>query len=145
MDMNELWKELALLADHAKTAVLATMDTKDRPHMRWVTPVILDDRFGSIYMVTSPEFTKVNHVLANPGIEWMFQTTSLDTIITVSGPMKICRNASLCSEVLELVSPRLRTFWKLNENPHEMVVLETIAAKAVFFKPVEGTKETITF
>ncbi|MBD3344613.1 MAG: pyridoxamine 5'-phosphate oxidase family protein [Chitinivibrionales bacterium] len=145
MNSREIWKELEIIIDQAKTAVLATADKKGRPHMRWVTPAIVDNRFGSIFMITSPGFAKVNHILAMPEVEWLFQTTNLDTIISINGTMKINRNASLNSEIREIVSTRLGTFWKLNKDPHDTVVLETMVTNSMLFKPLQGTKDIITF
>ncbi|MFW5775424.1 MAG: pyridoxamine 5'-phosphate oxidase family protein [Chitinivibrionales bacterium] len=145
MNKLEVLGMLREIIDDARTAVLATVDGNGAPHTRWVTPALLDSCPGSIYMITSPHFTKVNHVENNPLVEWLFQTRSLTKIVNVQGRIMVRTNTALRSEVLEELAPALRTFWKVNTDKHELVVLETVISEASVFLPTDGIKEKVSF
>jgi hypothetical protein len=54
-------------------------------------------------------------------------------------------NPSLRSEVLEVLGPRLQTFWKLAHDARDLVVLETIAEEATRYLPMQGRKDIVRF
>jgi general stress protein 26 len=145
MDKNELLQKLEQIIDEVKTAVLATVDNDGKPKMRWVTPAIIRGRTGALYTVTSPRAAKVKQVKSNPNVQWLFQTRALDRIITIEGKVNVVDNPSIRSEVLEIVGPRLRAFWKINMDERDLLVLETIIEKAVFYIPMKGKKEAVRF
>lgn len=145
MNKLEVLGLLQEIIDEARTAVLATVDEHGSPHTRWVTPALLDNYPGSIFMVTSPFFTKVNHVDKNPLVEWLFQTRALNKVVNVQGRIMVRTNTALRSEVLEELAPALRTFWKVNTDKHEIVVLETVISGASVFLPVDGIRESVSF
>ena len=75
----------------------------------------------------------------------MFQTPSLDEVVSVRGAINVVENPSLRAEVLEVIGPRLRTFWKLARDDRDIAVLETIVEHATRFLPMEGRKEVVHF
>ncbi len=145
MTPKEMLTEIDMIIEESKTAVLATSDKSGNPRMRWMTPVLLKDREGAIYAVTSPKFEKARQLEENPKIEWMFQTKNLDRVITVRGEVSMIENSSLKSEVLEALGRRLTAFWKLNANERDLTVLETVCRGATLFLPMKGTKSTVQF
>jgi general stress protein 26 len=145
MEKRALLNELESIIDEVKTAVLATVDEEGRPWMRWVSPVILQGRTGAIYMITSKKSVKVQQLKNNPRVQWSVQTRALDRIITVDGSVNIVDNPSIRAEVLEVVSPRLRPFWKINMDERDLLVLETIIEKASYYVPMKGIKEEVEF
>ena len=44
-------------------------------------------------------------VRAHPRVEWMFQTPTLDEIVSVRGAINVVENPSLRAEVLEVLGP----------------------------------------
>lgn len=145
MKMQELWPVLEELVEDSKTAVLATVDQENRPHTRWVVPGCLRNRPGALYTVSGSGFSKIEQLLNNPHAEMLFQTRGLEKIVNVSGRMNILDNPSIRSEVLECLGPRLKTFWKTNVSENDLVVLELVMEEAVYYVPVEGVREKVTF
>jgi pyridoxamine 5'-phosphate oxidase len=84
-------------------------------------------------------------VRKNPRVEWMFQTPTLDEIVSIRGAINVVENPSLRAEVLEVLGPRLTTFWKLAHDPRDLVVLETVVEEATHFLPMQGRKEVVHF
>ncbi len=145
MNKKDVMFEIEKIIDSVKTAVLATVDEEGRPAMRWVTPVLLRGRTGTVYIVTSPDSSKVRHVLKNPEVQWMLQTKPLGTIINLYGKVNVLDNPSIRNEVLEVVGPRLHAFWKITHDERDLLVLETVIQKAVYYISMEGMKEEILF
>lgn len=140
MDSRSMMDALERVLDGAKVAVLATVDSEGRPHMRWMTPAFVRGREGFLYAVTSPDFAKARDVEANAQVEWMVQSKSLDEIVQVTGSMAIIDNPSAKAEVLEAIGGHLGTFWKMNPDQSKLVVLETTIDQIALTKPITGEK-----
>ena len=145
MEKGEVLTQLEAIVDEVKAAILATVDRRGVPSMRWVSPAFIRGRKGAVYCVTYPGSRKVAHVLANPHVQWIFQTRALDRIITVNGKMNLLDNPSIRSEVLEVVGPRLAAFWKINLDERDLLVLETVIEEATYYLPMKGSRVTVSF
>ncbi|HOB21171.1 MAG TPA: pyridoxamine 5'-phosphate oxidase family protein, partial [Candidatus Atribacteria bacterium] len=52
MDKQNLLARLEYIIEDSNSGVLSTVDSEGRPHVRWMTPVLLKDRKGVIFTVT---------------------------------------------------------------------------------------------
>lgn len=145
MDSRQVMNRVEAIIETHKTGLLATVDEEGKPHIRWLTPAVLRDRPGAIYAITAGRFAKVAQVKSHPQVEWMFQTPSLDEVVSVRGAINVVENPSLRAEVLEVIGPRLRTFWNLARDARDLAVLETVVEHATRFLPMEGRKEVVHF
>jgi general stress protein 26 len=145
MDSRQVMNRVEEIIETHKTGLLATVDDEGKPHIRWLTPAVLRDRPGAIYAITAGKFAKVAQVKSHPQVEWMFQTPSLDEVVSIRGAINVVENPSLRAEVLEVIGPRLRTFWKLAHDDRDIAVLETVVEHATRFLPMEGRKEIVHF
>jgi general stress protein 26 len=145
MDSREVMKKVGAIIEAHGTGLLATVDEEGDPHVRWLTPTLLPDSPGALYAITAPKFAKVLQVRAHRRVEWMFQTPTLDEVISVRGPINVVETPSLRAEVLEVLGPRLSTFWKLAHDARDLVVLETIVEEATHFLPMVGRKAVVRF
>ena len=145
MDNREVMNRVGAIIDAHGTGLLATVDENGDPRVRWLTPTVLRDRPGALFAITAPRFAKVLQVRAHPKVEWMFQTPTLDEVITVRGHLNVVENPSLRAEVLEVLGPRLATFWKLAHDARDLVVLETVVEEATRYLPMDGRKDTVRF
>jgi general stress protein 26 len=138
MEKHELLEILEKIIDESKTAVLATVDEAGRPHMRWMMPALLRGRAGAIYTVTAPGTPKIRHLAEHPEVEWMLQSRSLDRILTIRGRAQVVDAPSIKREVLEAVGRRLAAFWRYNEDPAQLVIIETVAETACYYQPMKA-------
>jgi pyridoxamine 5'-phosphate oxidase len=145
MEKREILAYIERIIEEAKAAVLATVDEKGLPRMRWVTPAILRGREGTVFAVASRRSAKVKHLSVKPNVQWIFQSPALDRVAVVDGKVNIVDNPSIRSEVLEVVGPRLRAFWKMYEQERDLLVLETIIERAQYYLPMKGVKESVSF
>ena len=138
MKKHEILEFVEKIIEESKTGILATVDGEGRPHMRWMMPALLRGRAGAIYTISGPDTPKIKHLEARPQVEWMFQSRSLDRIVTVRGRAQVVDEPSIKREVLEAVGRRLAAFWKYNEDPSQLVVVETIAETVCCYLPMKG-------
>ncbi len=145
MDSREVMNRVGALIEAHGTGLLATVDEQGNPRVRWMTTTLLRDNPRAVYALTAPRFAKVVQLRAHPRVEWLFQTPSLDEVISLRGPLNVVENPSLRAELLEILGPRLETFWKLAHDARDLVVLETIADEAVRYLPMAGRTDVIRF
>ncbi len=144
MDIHGIMSRIAEILEDSKAGVLATVDADGRPHMRWMTPTMLQGRPGTIFAVTSPQFAKAIHLAAHPEAEWILQTRALDKIVNIKCRINIIDNPSIKAELLEAVGKKLTVFWKVNKEM-DFIVLETVMEEAVYQSPMKGIKEVVRF
>ena len=145
MEKTEILGAIERIIEEAKTAVFATVDEEKRPHARWMTPALLRGREGAVFAVAYRTSAKVKQARSNPGVQWIFQSPALDRVVVVDGRVNILDNPSVRSEVLEMVGPRLRAFWKMYKDERDLLVLETVIERAQYYLPMKGIKETVSF
>lgn len=145
MTNEELLRELDEVIEDSKTAILATTDMQGKSHTRWMTPIILNYRPGIIFACSMRKTPKIDHIIQNTTVEWMFQTRDLRKVINASGKAFVIENPSLRSELIENAGDRLAAFWKANIGEEDFVIIQTIIECAQYFEPVNGHREFITF
>jgi pyridoxamine 5'-phosphate oxidase len=145
MDCREVMNRVGAIIEAHGTGLLATVDEDGHPHLRWLTPTLLPGGPDAVYALTAPRFSKVVQVRGHAQVEWMFQTPTLEEVINIRGTLNVVENPSLRSEVLEVLGPRLQTFWKLAHDARDLVVLETIAEEAIRYLPMIGRKDVVRF
>jgi len=124
---------------------LATNGLDGAPSLRFVTPVPLEKNFHSIYCLSHPESYKVKEIEKNPWVSWMFQSQKTRDVYNLKGECRLLDSPRLIAEIMEELGPRLSTFWKVNVDPSEVVVLETVLKTAVIFHGSSGEKSIIEF
>ncbi len=145
MEQAEIMSKIEQLLDDSKCAVLATISEDNKPHLRWMTPTVLQGERHTLYAVTSSGFRKVKHMIHNENVSWMIQNKALNEVVTLYGKMNIIDNPSLKTKIIEKIGNRLHVFWSLNQNSIEFIVLETVIEEAVYFRPLRSLKETVKF
>jgi pyridoxamine 5'-phosphate oxidase len=144
MDKRSIYAVLDRVLESSKVAVLASVDSDGQPRVRWMTPVTVPGREGSLFAVTAPGFEKTAQISAHPNVEWMLQTKSIDEVLTVRGVVQVLEDPRTKVEVLEAIGGNLSVFWRVNQDASELVVLETIIEEMVYFKPLTGEKELVS-
>lgn len=144
MDVHEAFSVLDGVLEESGTAVLATLGSGGEPRLRWMTPLLIPGRTGFLYAVTSPRFEKKTQLDADPRAEWMVQTRALTKVLNLRGRIQILESPQVKSEILEQIGGRLSTFWRVNPEAEDLVVLETVLEEIRYFEPMTGRRETVT-
>lgn len=145
MTKTKILEIIQAAIDDSKVAVLATVDESGVPCTRWITPGCVKERSDVIYMVSELKLPKVKQLLNNPLASIMFQTRALSSIVTTRGKVNIVNNPSILAETLECLGKNLHSFWNIEIENRELVVLEFIIEEATYYHPLSGKKESIVF
>lgn len=131
---------LSSLLENSKVGMLATSGPEGQPHLRWVTAAMLKGEHRYLYCVTMSGTRKARDIGDNDRVAWSFQTPSLDTIVGVSGRARILDLPELKAQVLEALGRDLTTFWRINTNPKNLVVIESTIDDIRLYRPMESPK-----
>lgn len=143
MSLTTLMNEIDAILDDAKAAVLATVDSDGVPQLRWITPGIIPERPGALFMVTADAFVKVTQAKEHPKASMQLQTRLLDKVLNLQGTLTVLTNPAIRSETLERVGRRLHAFWKVPAAQRELVVLEFTVTHATLYLPQKGIRSEI--
>ncbi|HEG43705.1 MAG TPA: pyridoxamine 5'-phosphate oxidase family protein [Phycisphaerales bacterium] len=145
MERHEIINKIESILEDARTGIMATSDLEGRVHLRWMTPAVLKYQPDAIYCFAVPGSEKLKHINANNKVEWMIQTRDLREIVNIQGAVNIIDTPATKSELLEALGARLATFWKVNVDAEEFVVLETKIHSATYYKPMKAIQEIVIF
>jgi len=140
MDAAELIRRMERLVGASKVGVLTTIDTSGFPRSRWMTPTFLKGRPGFVYAVTSPKSGKAEQIRGNPKVEWTFQSTVLDEILSAVGPAALIDDPQFKAEVLEAIGPNLPIFWRVNPDSRNLIIVETAISEIACFFPMRNER-----
>lgn len=145
MDRHGLMTKLAGILDQVSVGILATSEKKGFPAVRWMVPAVLKGRPNALFALTSSGLGKHISENCSPDVTWMIQTVSLDKVISLHGKMNVIDNPSLKMEVLSVIGNKLHNFWKLDSDPEEFVILETVIEDGSYYVPLKGSTEKVKF
>ncbi len=144
MTIQEMMNKIRQLLEDSKAGVLATVAEDGYPHMRWMTPVVLDEWPDALFAVTSPGSLKAAQLEKDTKVEWLLQGKTLQEVVVVKGRINLVDNPSVKANLMEKVGQRLAVFWKINPNT-DSVVLETVIEEASLFIPMKNERHTVKF
>jgi general stress protein 26 len=145
MTKNKIIEIIQYCIENSRAAVLATISLDGNPDMRWVTPGCLRERPEAVYLVSESHFNKVKQLSENPAATMMFQTITLNQVVTIFGKVNVVITPSILAETLECIGKHLNAFWNLKGGKRDLVVLEFIIENAHYYNPLSGTHESVPF
>ena len=145
MNQNEIMTKIETIVDESKVGLLATTDKKNCPRVRWMTPAILPQRGGSIYAFSDANAMKIQDIMHQGEVKWLFQTHDLKEVVSARGITHVTTNPSIKNEVMDLLVSHLTKLWTLNLSHTETVVLETVITEATYTRPLDNYEITVVF
>jgi general stress protein 26 len=145
METRQVLDIVEVLLDETNVAVMATTDPEGCPCVRWMTPTIIRDRPGTIFALTASGWDKVCDIRNHPMVEWMFQNRGLTKVVNIRGKINVLDNPQIKNEVIEKVGHKLTSFWTLNMEPDNLVVLETVIEQAEVLESTSAHKTLVKF
>lgn len=132
------------LIDGEHPGVLTTVDEEGRPHTRWMATFAFDD-FPVMRTLTSPHSQKLNHLTANPHVEWMFSNQDLSLILNFAGTARVIRDPGELKRIWQMVGDKSHAYFmkNFNEGPG-FAVLETTVEHIHCSVPASNFQWTVT-
>ena len=113
------------LADGSRPGVLGTIDANGQPHLRWMATISLRE-FPRLYALTSPKSRKVEHVRANPKVNWMFTSEGATMVINLFGNATIVSDKNEVNRIWGLIENKSSAYFlSLNTAAEGIAVIET--------------------
>jgi general stress protein 26 len=98
------------LADGTRPGILATVDEKGMPHLRWMATLSLRD-FPLLYTITSPNSRKIQHISRNPNVSWMFSNEEMNVIVNIHGKARITEDFGKMQHVWKLLEDKSKAYF----------------------------------
>lgn len=140
MTKDEVMKNFRQALEESPQAVLATVTPEGYPAMRYMTPTLVRGNDRCLYCVTAAAFPKVRDLAANSLVSWMHTNPKTREIYSFRGTIRLVEDPRFKSELLEEIGRGLETFWRLNDDPSDLVCLETQLASGEYFNPKTAEK-----
>jgi len=113
------------LADGTRPGVLATVDEKGRPHLRWMATLSMRD-FPVLYTITAPDSRKIQHIKRNPQVSWMFSNEEMNVVVNIHGKARIADDFGKMQHVWKLLEDKSKAYFlSITSDPRGFAVIET--------------------
>jgi len=143
MTKEELLKKFRQVLEESPQALLATVTDEGYPAMRYMTPAMVKGNDAALYSVTAASFPKVKDLGAHSLVSWMLTSPKTREIFSFRGKITLIEDPRFKSELLEEIGQGLETFWRLNDDPSDLVCLETRLISGEYFNPKTAEKVQI--
>jgi len=145
LNKDEFLKKFRQVLEDSPQAILATVTPEGFPAMRYMTPSMVKGRDDALYAVTAASFPKVKDLATHPQVSWMLTSPKTREIYSFRGRITLVEDPRFKSELLEEIGRGLETFWRLNDDPSDLVILETRLESGESFNPKTADKAQIRF
>jgi len=145
MTTDELLHKFQQALEDSPMALLATVTADGFPAMRYMTPATIPGRVGYLYAITAAAFPKVNDLRQQSKVSWLLTSAKTREIFSFRGKIALVEDPRFKSELLEELGRGLETFWKLNDDPSDLIVLETQLISGEYFNPKTAEKFQASF
>lgn len=127
MEVGEAIMRLRRLVEASHVGLFTTIDRRNYPRSRWMTPVILSDRPQLLYALTDPRSKKIEDLSVHKQVEWTFQSTVLNEVISLYGTATVIADPALREQIITEIGNYLPVFWRSfnSEQFHNLVIIET--------------------
>ncbi len=114
------------LADGNRPGVLATVDAKGVPHLRWMSTISMNE-FPHLYALTSPVSRKLADIKLNPHVSWMFTTEASSLVVDLTGTATILTDKSEINRVWRLIENKTNAFFlSIDTGSEGVAVIDTL-------------------
>lgn len=114
------------LADGNRPGVLGTVDTQDRPHLRWMATLSLQE-FPCLYAISSAKSRKIEHIQAHPAVNWMFSNDEQSVIVNLMGSATIVTDSALVNRIWKMIENKSSAYFlSLQNEESNIAVIQTL-------------------
>ena len=142
---KELWKIASTVVGDGGLCLLSTADAEGQPHATWMNAHVLEG-LVEIVAVTAPNTDKVANVRANPRAEWMFSSSSMETVIYLSGPTEIVTDPDKAEALWHAVPRKSKAYFRQyskSDSPTDFSIIRTLVERVQHCRPPGYRKSDI--
>jgi len=133
---DQLWKAASILVSETKTAVLTTSSNIGHPHATWMN-ALADSLMEKVIAITAPHTQKAANLRENPHSEWMFASSSMESMAYLSGPTEIVIGEEALRYWNSMPGKSKAPYhnYSPSENPEDFAILCTKVEKIIYCRP----------
>lgn len=114
------------LANGSRPGVMATVDCNGTPHIRWMATLSLQE-FPHLYALTSPKSRKVEHLIRNPRVSWLFSNDDSSTVVNLSGTATIITDKGAVNRIWRMIEDKSKAYFlELDSVSGGVAVIDTV-------------------
>lgn len=130
VDTDKLHELAHAVINAAKFPMLATVDKQQRPRVRPVSPVRVDDDF-TIFVANLRSYHKTEEIAANSSVELAYLAPDHDQV-RITGNAEIVKDAAIIDEIWQS-NPLLKQYLGSPENP-EFILYKIVPSQVRFMR-----------
>ena len=115
MDKEQVINAAKELVRANRSFVLATVDQKNVPQIRWMGAAYMEEPF-TLYLATATASRKVDQIGANPKSQLMFQTEDFSRVATLTGNSSLVTDGELKHRVWDAI-PEAHAYFSGPDDP----------------------------
>ena len=133
---DPLWQAASTLVTESKAAILTTANSIGHPHATWMN-VLADRQMEQVIAITAPHTEKVGNLKENPHSEWMFASSSMESMAYLSGPTEIVIGEEALRYWNSMPGKSKAPYHNYNpsDNPEDFAILCTKVEKIIYCRP----------
>jgi len=101
------------LIDGTRPGILATLDGKGFPRMRWMSSLACGE-FPNLYTLTASTSRKIDHLRDHPRVTWMFFNIDLSLVVTLIGRADVLEDRKALAHVWNHVTDKQHAYFLRN-------------------------------
>lgn len=117
-------EQAKIMTDGRRPGILATVDERGLPHLRWMGALTSRD-WPRLYTMTSPTSRKVHHIFDHPSVSWMFSNEDLSIIINLRGKAQVTTDFEKVERVWNLIEDKSKAYCLNMSTEGNLAVIET--------------------
>lgn len=132
----------AILSDTIKyhgQGVIVTADPEGLPHASWMGTLGSTD-IGLLLTMTCPDSRKVENILQNPRVEWMFTDNEMISVVYLRGKARVIHEINEVTEAWNELKDKSRAYFLkyINGPGMSFLILETTVEEIEFARPSDN-------
>jgi len=140
-----LWRASSMLVAESNRALLATADGSGKPHSTYMN-VLADSSMEEVVSITAPDTEKIKNLKENPYAEWMFSSSSLESVVYLSGPTKILSGEE-ATQYWDSMPGKSKAYYRHycdEDRPEMFAIIRTRVEKILYCRP-PGYRKTLVY
>jgi general stress protein 26 len=126
--------------------LLATADGNGLPHMTWMNTVV-GPRLEEVITATAPHTLKVANLGANSRVEWMFSSSSMETLVYLTGKATILTDEAEAEACWNHLPGKAQAYFRnycVSDDFRDFSLIRTVVNEVVYCRP-QGYRKTLVY
>ncbi len=123
--------------------ILTTVSKNHRPHATWMG-TLASPSLDRLVTMTSPDSRKVQNILENPNVEWLFTNSTMTELVYLCGKGKVLKDMECIKTAWNQMPDKSRAYFLSHENVGiTFLIIETQVESIEYRLPQEDREHRL--